>query len=75
MKKKKRRRTPEEIARSAELHRQLLERVAIREAKIEEARTGRPVEPKIRMLTREELEERVRYWFAHRGARGDSQTA
>jgi hypothetical protein len=72
--KKKRRRTPEEIARSAELHQQLLERVAIREAKLEEAQTGGPVEPKIRMLTREELQERVRYWFAHRAERGDSQT-
>ena len=73
MKRKRPKRTPEEMARSAELQQQLLERVAIREAKLEEARTGRPVEPKVRMLTSEELAERVRRWLASDEARRREQ--
>jgi predicted metal-dependent phosphoesterase TrpH len=47
--------TPEAIASNAEIQQRLLERLAYHEAKLEEARTGVPVEPKIRIPTSEEV--------------------
>jgi hypothetical protein len=67
--KKTRRRTPEEIARSAEIQQKLLERLAYHEAKLEEARTGVPVEPKIRIPTSEEVRERLLARIAYHEAR------
>jgi hypothetical protein len=58
MAKKRKKRTglsPEWYARHERTQRLLLERIAYHEAKLEEARTGVPVEPKIRVPTSEEV--------------------
>ena len=48
--------TPEATASRAEIQQRLLERIAYHEAKLEEARTGVLVEPKIRVPTSEEVQ-------------------
>jgi hypothetical protein len=79
---KKKKRTglsPEWHERHERNQRLLLERIAYPEAKLEEARTGVPVEPKIRVPTSEEARKKLRARIADRDARlreerGESQT-
>jgi hypothetical protein len=73
MKRKKRKRTAEEIAHSASVQQALLERLAYYEAKLEEERTGVPVEPVIRAPTSDEVRERLRGWIEHHRARLEAE--
>lgn len=71
--------SPEWHERHERNQRLLLERIAYHQAKLEEARTGIPVEPKIRVPTSDEarakLLARIEYHEARRAReRGESQT-